>query len=125
MTEPAELRVGADMNVSGDPSAFVVIDRVAMAVAHGTAPPVATGSIRLDRRRRDDTAFDRQRQPGATATDLQEDPIDITLLYFPDCPNWRTADEHLRSLADEALADGQHDITISRTASIPAAPPTT
>lgn len=114
MTEPAESRVGADMNHAGDPSAFVVIDRVAMAVAHGTAHPVASGSIGTGRRRRDDTPFDRQRQPGATATDLQEDPIDITLLYFPDCPNWRTADEHLRSLTDEALADGQHDITISR-----------
>ena len=27
--------------------------------------------------------------------------MDITLLYFTDCPNWKTADERLRSLADE------------------------
>ncbi len=26
---------------------------------------------------------------------------DVTLLYFDDCPSWRTADELLRSLSDE------------------------
>lgn len=38
----------------------------------------------------------------------QDEPMDITLLYFPDCPHWRTADERLRSLAAEQL-----DITLS------------
>ena len=27
--------------------------------------------------------------------------MDVTLLYFDDCPNWRVADEHLRTLAAE------------------------
>lgn len=27
--------------------------------------------------------------------------MDITLLYFPDCPNWKVADERLQSLAVE------------------------
>lgn len=39
----------------------------------------------------------------------EEDPMDITLLYFPDCPHWRTTDERLRSLAAE-----QPDVTIAR-----------
>lgn len=25
----------------------------------------------------------------------------VTLLYFDDCPSWRTTDEHLRQLAEE------------------------
>ena len=28
-------------------------------------------------------------------------PVNVTLLYFDDCPNWRVADEHLRTLAAE------------------------
>lgn len=95
-----------DTIVSGDASTFAIIDRVAM-TTHGTVPPGAMGSIGTHDRRRDHTATDRR--SGAAAPDLQEDPIDITLLYFPDCPNWRTAGEHLRALADE-----QHDLTISR-----------
>ncbi len=27
--------------------------------------------------------------------------MDITLLYFDDCPNWHDADTHLRTLEDE------------------------
>lgn len=27
--------------------------------------------------------------------------MDVTLLYFDDCPNWRIADGHLRTLAAE------------------------
>ena len=27
--------------------------------------------------------------------------MDITLLYFDGCPNWKKADAHLRALADE------------------------
>lgn len=27
--------------------------------------------------------------------------MDVTLLYFDDCPNWHEADEHLRALALE------------------------
>ena len=27
--------------------------------------------------------------------------MEVTLLYFKDCPNWLEADEHLRTLADE------------------------
>lgn len=27
--------------------------------------------------------------------------MDVTLLYFDSCPNWKVADEHLRALADE------------------------
>lgn len=27
--------------------------------------------------------------------------MDITLLYFDECPNWRTTDGHLRALAEE------------------------
>lgn len=27
--------------------------------------------------------------------------MDITLLYFEDCPNWKTADAHVRTLAAE------------------------
>ena len=27
--------------------------------------------------------------------------MDITLLYFDDCPNWRVADEHLAAIAAE------------------------
>ena len=27
--------------------------------------------------------------------------MDVTLLYFDDCPNWRVADDHLRTLAAE------------------------
>ena len=27
--------------------------------------------------------------------------MDVTLLYFDDCPNWQLADAHLRSLAAE------------------------
>ncbi len=27
--------------------------------------------------------------------------MDITLIYFEECPNWKIADERLRSLADE------------------------
>lgn len=34
--------------------------------------------------------------------------MDITLLYFTDCPNWKTADERLRTLADE-----RGDLTIT------------
>ena len=35
--------------------------------------------------------------------------MDVTLLYFDDCPNWKIADEHLRTLAAE-----HPDLTISR-----------
>lgn len=28
--------------------------------------------------------------------------MDVTLLYFDDCPSWRVADEHLAQLASEA-----------------------
>ncbi len=27
--------------------------------------------------------------------------MDVTLLYFEDCPNWKVADEHLTALASE------------------------
>ena len=27
--------------------------------------------------------------------------MDVTLLYFDDCPNWKIADAHLRHLAEE------------------------
>jgi hypothetical protein len=27
--------------------------------------------------------------------------VEVTLLYFDDCPNWRVTDAHLRALADE------------------------
>ena len=27
--------------------------------------------------------------------------MNVTLLYFDDCPSWQTADQHLRALADE------------------------
>ena len=27
--------------------------------------------------------------------------MNVTLLYFDDCPSWQTADPHLRALADE------------------------
>ncbi|MDX2379000.1 MAG: thioredoxin family protein [Acidimicrobiia bacterium] len=27
--------------------------------------------------------------------------MNVTLLYFDDCPNWLEADDHLRALADE------------------------
>lgn len=35
--------------------------------------------------------------------------IDVTLLYFDDCPNWRIADDHLRTLAAE-----RPDIVLTR-----------
>jgi hypothetical protein len=35
--------------------------------------------------------------------------MDVTLLYFDDCPHWKIADEHLRTLAAE-----HPDLTISR-----------
>lgn len=34
--------------------------------------------------------------------------MDITLLYFTDCPNWKIADERLRTLAEE-----RGDLTIT------------
>lgn len=34
--------------------------------------------------------------------------MDVTLLYFDDCPNWRDADHRLQTLAEEL------DLTISR-----------
>lgn len=27
--------------------------------------------------------------------------MDVTLLYFDDCPSWQTTDQHLRQLAEE------------------------
>ena len=27
--------------------------------------------------------------------------MNVTLLYFDDCPSWQTADQHLRALAEE------------------------
>jgi hypothetical protein len=27
--------------------------------------------------------------------------VDVTLLYFDDCPHWKTVDEHLRTLSSE------------------------
>lgn len=35
--------------------------------------------------------------------------MDVTLLYFDDCPNWRVADAHLRVLAAE-----RDDLSITR-----------
>ena len=35
--------------------------------------------------------------------------MDVTLLYFDDCPNWLEADAHLRSLAAELP-----DVTLTR-----------
>ncbi len=35
--------------------------------------------------------------------------MDITLLYFEECPNWKIADERLRVLADE-----RDDLTLTR-----------
>ncbi len=35
--------------------------------------------------------------------------MDITLLYFEDCPNWRLADERLTAIAAE-----RDDITVTR-----------
>ncbi len=35
--------------------------------------------------------------------------MDITLLYFEDCPNWKVADERLTSIAAE-----RDDITVTR-----------
>jgi hypothetical protein len=35
--------------------------------------------------------------------------MDITLLYFEDCPNWKVANEHLTAIAAE-----RHDITVNR-----------
>lgn len=35
--------------------------------------------------------------------------MDVTLLYFDDCPNWRVADGHLVTLATE-----RSDLTITR-----------
>ena len=29
------------------------------------------------------------------------DQVKVTLLFFDDCPNWRVADDHLRTLARE------------------------
>lgn len=37
--------------------------------------------------------------------------MDITLLYFDSCPNWMTADAHLRALSDEIL-----DLNVTRQA---------
>ncbi len=37
--------------------------------------------------------------------------MDITLLYFEGCPNWKVADERLR-----LLAPGRPDITVTRRA---------
>lgn len=34
--------------------------------------------------------------------------MDVTLLYFDDCPNWKVIDAHLRELASE-----RDDLTIS------------
>ncbi len=34
--------------------------------------------------------------------------MNVTLLYFDDCPSWQTADQHLRALAEEM------DLTIER-----------
>jgi len=34
--------------------------------------------------------------------------MDITLLYFDDCPNWKTADAHLATIAAE-----RSDLTVS------------
>ena len=35
--------------------------------------------------------------------------MDVTLLYFEDCPNWKLADERLQVLAAE-----QRDLTVTR-----------
>lgn len=35
--------------------------------------------------------------------------MDIVLLYFGDCPNWKIADEHLATIAAE-----RSDLTVSR-----------
>ena len=35
--------------------------------------------------------------------------MDIALLYFDDCPNWKIADEHLSTIAAE-----RPDLTVSR-----------
>ncbi len=35
--------------------------------------------------------------------------MDITLLYFDDCPNWKVVDERL-----SAIAAGRADLTVSR-----------
>lgn len=35
--------------------------------------------------------------------------VNVTLLYFDDCPNWTVADGHLRTLADE-----RSDLVIER-----------
>ena len=47
---------------------------------------------------------------GKTALRWQVLPgVDVTLLFFPDCPNWRLADERLR----EALARaGRDDVRV-------------
>lgn len=35
--------------------------------------------------------------------------MDVELQYFDDCPNWRVADDHLRTLANEFT-----DVTVTR-----------
>lgn len=37
--------------------------------------------------------------------------IELTLLYFDDCPNWHQDDEHLRALADHP---GQRGLSVRR-----------
>ena len=51
--------------------------------------------------------LDRPVRPG----DLREDPtVTVTLLYFPGCPNWQTADANLRA----ALAETGADVAVDR-----------
>ena len=50
-----------------------------------------------------------RRQPWGTAwAPSRLNAVNVTLLYFDDCPSWQTADQHLRALAEEM------DFTIER-----------